>query len=162
MCRVESLLNINVCSFVNPFVICQVSQPFPLLTMVRHKSPHHLVRDKTVHPAYDNKDMRFIQVKAMHELLKPRFRVNLYYTTYFDRDTNNWNFCIPLVVFIKISFFKAFSQLSASKAFTFGSSALKCKSYFETLNTEKAIASDSTKFACLQNTLYMLSPLIQA
>lgn len=97
----------------------------------------------------DNKDMRFIQLKAMHELLKPRFRVNLYYTTYFDRDTNNWNFCIPLVVFIKISFFKAFSQLSASKVFTFGSSALKHKSYFETLNTEKAIASDSTEFACL-------------
>lgn len=110
----------------------------------------------------DNKDMRFIQVKAMHELLKPRFRVNLYYTTYFDRDTNNWNFCLPLVVFIKISFFKAFSQLSASKAFTFGLSALKRKSYFETLNTERAIASDSTKFACLQNTFYMLSPLIQA
>jgi len=100
----------------------------------------------------------------MHELLKPRFRVNLYYTTYFDRDSNNnyWNFCLPLVVFIKISFFKAFSQLSASKAFTFGSSALKRKSNFETLNTEKAIASDSTEFACLQNTLYMLSPLIQA
>lgn len=109
----------------------------------------------------DNKDMRFVQVKAMHELLQPRFKDNLYYTTYFDQDTNNWNFCIPLVAFIKISFFKAFSQLSASKAFTFGSSALKRKSYLETLNNEKAIASDSTEFACLQNTLYMLSPLIQ-
>lgn len=32
--------------------------------MVRDNSPHQLVKDKTVHPVYDNKDMRFIQLKA--------------------------------------------------------------------------------------------------